>query len=134
MKFTLKTATLNTSNMDINDLHITLNNIIKNKMYNIKPQKCIMDNPDDSTCADTLDLNHDFDLLDNLGVFFFKNIEFKHKNKLYNINVFNVVDLDLFINNSLRTGWILTTDYKFSCYCLDIPPGTWFVLNAILTT
>ena len=41
MDFTLKTATLNTSNMDTNHLHITLNNTIKNKMYNIKPQKIL---------------------------------------------------------------------------------------------
>ena len=128
MAFVLKTCPITPSNVALNDLHNKLNNTIKNKMYNISTQK--MEYSTCSTCADSLDL--EADNLDNLGLMFYKNMDCKQKNKSYNFNVYVVQDLDKFKSNALFNGWLLTSDYKYSCNYLEVPPCSWIYLNAIL--
>ena len=83
MSFALKSCPITSSNVALNDLHDKLNNTIKNKLYNINNQK--MYNSTCSTCADSSDLNNlDSDLnyldsdLNNLGLMFYKNMDYKH--------------------------------------------------------
>ena len=131
MAFVLKTCPITSSNVALNDLHDKLNNTIKNKMYNINNPN--MANSSCSTCADSSDLNNlEVDNLDNLGLMFYKNMDYKQKNKSYNFNVYAVQDLDKFKSNALFNGWLLTSDYKYSCNYLEVPPCSWIYLNAIL--
>ena len=71
--------------------------------------------------------------LNILGLVFYKNMDYKQKNKSYNFNVYVVQDLDKFKSNALFNGWLLTSDYKFSCYYLDILPCCWLDLENVLT-
>ena len=85
MSFALKSCPITSSNVALNDLHDKLNNTIKNKLYNINNQE--MDNSTCSTCADSSDLNNlDSDNLDshlnNLGLMFYKNMDYKQKNNI----------------------------------------------------
>ena len=136
MSFALKSCPITSSNVALNDLHDKLNNTIKNKLYNINNQE--MDNSTCSTCADSSDLNNlDSDNLDshlnNLGLMFYKNMDYKQKNKYYNFNVYAVADLEKFYTNALYNGWLLTSDGKYSCNSLDIRPCCWLDLESILT-
>lgn len=133
MSLAIKTAPLNSFNVGISELHNNLNNVIKNKKSNIaiNNKTSAMDILECSTVADSSDLNN-LDGLDNLGLCFNKTLEYKKKNKVYNINVYNVVDYDMFYNNALFNGWLLTSDEKYSCYCLDVPPFSWIAINTIL--
>lgn len=135
MAITLKPASLNHYNVGINDLHETLNNVIKNKQYNIttNKNKDTMDILDCSTSADSSDFNNNLDGLDSLGLRFCKTLDYKQKNKSYNINVYSVVDYDNFYNNGLFNGWLLTSDCKYSCNSLDVPPCSWINLDSTLT-
>ena len=124
-------ASLTSQNVSLNNLNDKLNNNIKNKLYNISTQK--MEYSTCSTCADSLDLEADnLDNFDNLGLVFYKNMDYKQKNKSYNFNVYAVQDLDKFKSNALFNGWLLTSDYKYSCNYLEVPPCSWIYLNAIL--
>ena len=124
-------ASLTSQNVSLNNLNDKLNNNIKNKLYNINTQK--MEYSTCSTCADSLDLEADnLDNFDNLGLVFYKNMDYKQKNKSYNFNVYAVQDLDKFKSNALFNGWLLTSDYKYSCNYLEVPPCSWIYLNAIL--
>ena len=122
-------ASLTSQNVSLNNLNDKLNNNIKNKLYNISTQK--MEYSTCSTCADSLDL--EADNFDNLGLVFYKNMDYKQKNKSYNFNVYVVQDLDKFKSNALFNGWLLTSDYKYSCYCWDILPCCWLDLESVLT-
>ena len=70
--------------------------------------------------------------LNILGLIFYKNMNCKQKNKNYNFNVYAVQDLDKFNSNALFNGWLLTSDYKYSCNYSEVPPCSWIYLNAIL--
>ena len=72
-------ASLTSKNVNLNNLNDKLNNTIKNKSYNIDVKE--MDN---STCADSADLNMDCldSHLNNFGLMFYKNIDYKQKNIL----------------------------------------------------
>ena len=59
-------------------------------------------------------------------------MEYKQKNKSYIFNVYKAVDFDMFYKNALFKGWLLTSDTKFSCNSLDVPPCSWIDLNSIL--
>ena len=132
MSFVLKSGSFNSLNIGLNDLHDNLNNVIKNKLYNIDAKKSNMDNSDCSTCADSSDLNN-LDCIDNLGLVFYKKMDYKQKNKSYTFNVYRVVDYDMFYNKALFNGWLLTSDTLYSCNSLDVPPCSWINLNSILS-
>ena len=70
--------------------------------------------------------------LHNLGLEFYKQIEYKHNYRTYIFNVYKVVDLDMFDKYALFNGWLLTPDYKYSCNSLDVPPCSWGQLISIL--
>ena len=131
MSYVLKSASLTSSNVGLNDLNDGLNNVIKNKLYNINTNKHKMDIGSCSTCADSSDLNNS-DGIDNLGLMLYKNWTI-NKNTSYSFNVYNVVDSEIVYNNALFNGWLLTSDGKYSCYSLDIPPCSWISLDSILT-
>ena len=123
---------LTSYNVGINNLHDNLYTAIKNKQYNIHTKKEKMDILDCSTCADSTDLNG-LDSLDSLGLTFSKLLGHKQTNNMYKIKVYNVVDCNSFYNNALLNGWLLTTDHKYSCNSLDVPPCSWISLDNVLT-
>ena len=83
MALVVKPASFNSYNVGINDLHDNLNNVIKNKRYNIttNKHKDTMDILDCSTCADSSDLNN-LDGLDSLGLIFCKTLPYNNKIRL----------------------------------------------------
>ena len=87
---------------------------------------------DIGSCSTWADLNNSYGI-DNFGLMFYKKLDYKQKNKSYSFNVYNVVDSEIFYNNALFNGWLLTSDGKYSCYSLDIPPCSWISLDSILT-
>ena len=81
MSYVLKSASLTSSNVGLNDLNDGLNNVIKNKLYNINTNKHKMDIGSCSTCADSSDLNNS-DGIDNLGLMLYKKLDHKQKTSL----------------------------------------------------
>jgi hypothetical protein len=71
--------------------------------------------------------------MENLGLVFYKQMDYIQKNKSYTFNVYRVVDFAIFYNNALFNGWLLTSDEKYSCNSLDVPPCSWINLNSILS-
>ena len=75
---------------------------------------------------------NNLDCLDSLGLRLCKTLPY-NKKKTYNIKVYMVVDYERFYNNGLFNGWLLTTNLKYSCNSLDVPPCSWISLNSSLT-
>ena len=70
--------------------------------------------------------------LNILGLIFYKNMNYKQKNKSYNFNVYAVADLEQFTRAGLFNGWLLTINDKFACHCEDVPPCSWSEITHIL--
>ena len=47
------------------------------------------------------------------------------------MNVYAVADLEKLYTNALYNGWLLTSDGKYSCNCIEVPPCSWIKLNAL---
>ena len=60
-------------------------------------------------------------------------MDYKQINKSYSFNVYKVVDLDLVDNNALFNGWLLTSDYKYCVYSLELQPCRWCSVESLLT-